>query len=41
MFLGDRLLTTPNPGESYDERLFEKLGMHLTPGEADTVNAGG
>ena len=41
VFLGDRLLTTPNPGESHDERLFEKLGMHLTPGEADTVNAGG
>lgn len=41
VFLGDRLLTTPNPGESHDEQLFEKLGMHLTPGEVDTVNAGG
>ena len=41
VFLGDRLLTTPNPGESHDERLLEKLGMHLTPGEVDTVNAGG
>jgi biotin synthase len=34
VFLGDRLLTTPNPGESHDERLLEKLGMRLTPGEA-------
>jgi biotin synthase len=30
VFLGDRLLTTPNPGTSHDERLFERLGMHLT-----------
>jgi biotin synthase len=41
VFLGDRLLTTPNPGESHDEQLFDKLGMRLTPGEVDTVNAGG
>ncbi len=41
VFLGDRLLTTPNPGESHDERLFDKLGMRLTPGEVDAVNAGG
>jgi biotin synthase len=41
VFLGDRLLTTPNPGESQDEQLFDKLGMRLTPGEVDTVNAGG
>ena len=41
VFLGDRLLTTPNPGESHDERLFDKLGMHLMPGEVDAVNAGG
>ena len=33
VFLGDRLLTTPNPGESHDERLFDKLGMRLTPGD--------
>ncbi len=38
VFLGDRLLTTPNPGGSHDERLFDKLGMRLT---AETVNAGG
>jgi biotin synthase len=41
VFLGDRLLTTPNPGESHDERLFDKLGMRLTPAQAETVNAGG
>ena len=34
VFLGERLLTTPNPGESRDEQLFEKLGMRLTPGDA-------
>ena len=33
VFLGDKLLTTPNPGDSHDERLFDKLGMRLTPGE--------
>jgi biotin synthase len=34
VFLGDRLLTTPNPGESRDERLLEKLGMRLTTADA-------
>jgi biotin synthase len=41
VFLGDRLLTTPNPGGSHDEQLFDRLGMRLTPGEVDTVNARG
>ena len=51
VFLGDRLLTTPNPGESHDARLFDKLGMRLTPGDVhqsaeasakvEAVNAGG
>lgn len=41
VFLGDKLLTTPNPGESQDERLFDKLGMRLTPGEIETVNVAG
>ncbi len=27
IFYGDRLLTTPNPGRSHDERLFERLGI--------------
>jgi biotin synthase len=30
VFLGDRLLTTPNPGATHDEQLFDKLGMRLT-----------
>jgi biotin synthase len=29
IFLGDQLLTTPNPGQSHDERLLERLGMRL------------
>ena len=29
VFLGDRLLTTPNPGADEDRRLLEKLGMRL------------
>jgi biotin synthase len=41
VFLGDRLLTTPNPGTSQDEQLFDKLGMRLTPAVPDTANAGG
>jgi biotin synthase len=32
VFLGDRLLTTPNPGASHDERLLERLGLRLTTG---------
>jgi biotin synthase len=30
VFLGERLLTTPNPGSTHDEQLFDKLGMRLT-----------
>jgi len=41
VFLGERLLTTPNPGDSRDGQLFDKLGMRLTPGDLETVNAGG
>jgi biotin synthase len=40
VFLGDRLLTTPNPGTTHDERLFDRLGMRLTAAPA-TTNAGG
>jgi biotin synthase len=29
VFLGDRLLTTPNPHADRDQRLFDKLGLHL------------
>ncbi|HEY7170146.1 MAG TPA: biotin synthase BioB [Vicinamibacterales bacterium] len=34
VFLGERLLTTPNPGVSHDEQLFDKLGMRLTAAAA-------
>jgi biotin synthase len=30
VFLGDRLLTTPNPGQAADTKLFERLGLRLT-----------
>lgn len=33
VFLGDRLLTTPNPEADADRRLFDKLGMRLRPAE--------
>jgi biotin synthase len=39
VFLGDRLLTTPNPEADADQRLFQKLGMHLR--EAVAVASGG
>ena len=29
LFLGDRLLTTPNPGEAHDGQLLDRLGMRL------------
>jgi biotin synthase len=35
VFLGDKLLTTPNPAQDADTRLFERLGMRLTQGPAD------
>ena len=35
IFMGDRLLTTPNPEADADRRLFDKLGMRLTTAEAE------
>jgi biotin synthase len=35
IFYGDRLLTTPNPGRSHDQQLFERLG--LVPEQAAAV----
>jgi len=34
VFLGDKLLTTPNPGASHDEQLLQRLGMRLTTSDA-------
>jgi biotin synthase len=31
IFHGERLLTTPNPGRSHDQRLFERLGLEAEP----------
>jgi biotin synthase len=39
VFLGDRLLTTPNPGQTHDDQLLARLGMRLTPERAVTANA--
>ena len=30
IFMGEKLLTTPNPESDRDQRLFERLGMTLT-----------
>jgi biotin synthase len=37
VFLGDKLLTTPNPGQNADGRLFDKLGIRLTQGPVNAV----
>jgi biotin synthase len=37
VFLGEKLLTTPNPGATHDDQLFDRLGMRLT--SAGTVPA--
>ena len=43
VFLGDRLLTTPNPEADADRRLFEKLGVQFarcTIADAPRADAG-
>ncbi len=37
VFLGDRLLTTPNPGSDADRRLFAQLGMRLREAAEDAT----
>lgn len=37
VFLGEKLLTTPNPHVDADRRLFERLGVHLKTEEAAAV----
>jgi biotin synthase len=39
VFLGERLLTTPNPGASHDEQLLRRLGMRLTDAPAAAPSA--
>jgi biotin synthase len=34
IFAGDKLLTTPNPGETHDNQLMSKLGMNFQEGPA-------
>ncbi len=41
VFLGDRLLTTPNPGATHDEQLLDRLGMRLTAHASAPANAVG
>ena len=44
VFLGERLLTTPNPGAGHDQQLLDRLGMRLRDGEAvagRSANVGG
>jgi biotin synthase len=44
IFLGDRLLTTPNPGATHDDQLFARLGVRLSasaPNAAPPAHAGG
>ncbi len=42
VFLGERLLTTPNPGTTHDEQLLDRLGMRLTTSSASApAHAGG
>lgn len=38
VFLGDKLLTAPNPAGDSDTRLFEKLGIRLTEGTVHGVH---
>ncbi len=39
VFMGDRLLTTPNPDAGDDMKLFDRLGMHLRPQGAEAAGA--
>ena len=43
IFMGEKLLTTPNPEAEADRQLLDKLGLRLAPADApaDHVNAGG
>ncbi|MFO0416365.1 MAG: biotin synthase BioB [Pseudomonadota bacterium] len=34
VFAGEKLLTTPNPGDNHDNKLMRRLGMHYREGES-------
>jgi biotin synthase len=36
IFYGDKLLTTDNPDENHDQRLFDKLGINKSHGQLTT-----
>ena len=40
VFMGDKLLTTPNPEEDRDSELMERLGMKLYDDEVTAATAG-
>jgi biotin synthase len=33
IFAGEKLLTTPNPGDDHDNKLMQRLGMHYRGNE--------
>jgi biotin synthase len=41
IFTGEKLLTTPNPGQNHDEALMEKLGMQREAPATDLITARG
>ncbi len=41
VFLGDKLLTTPNPESDTDRRLLDKLGMHLSQRSSSGMHSPG
>ena len=40
IFAGDKLLTTPNPGEDKDQQLFNRLGLKPKPTSDENVSKG-
>ena len=40
IFMGEKLLTTPNPEAEADRQLFDRLGLRLAPAEAASAQAG-
>ena len=38
IFAGEKLLTTPNPGDNHDNKLMERLGMHFRESKECTTS---